>query len=514
MATITINSTGNMNSALDYAGNEKRAMKNNTREWLRQNGVKEQDLNTINGRVVHKAGANGLTVFESDDPKLATSLREVKNHFKIERQLNHQTAKKNQAIRIKQNFPRNDLDPLNPEDWQKANDLGVELMERAYPDYKAAVYTHLDSQLHQLHNHIIMSRVNSMTGKKFRDTNAGDSLTHFRDINDEISREQGWNVLQRNKLVSTRQVQRDLAQKGIPSYITDVQEQSLSVILNPKVKNLDDFQAEMGYQGFEVTQRGKSGVLSFHWTDQDNKKRQVRSKRMGSLFSVASLKKIFEIPLEQRAEVLQQQGVTLPEKTQNQAQLKEKPQQPQTASKPERKVTNNARPTTERPSNNDTITQLMQNNHAKIGDNRAKTERLRTKTRRTRELRAGERPKYHELAREFTTGHRRLTANLEGQQKLATNQYQQSGHAITKGLGNRVTNIFNNGIKSLKQGVQGASKQLSHLGKGLMSVMGSIIQSAYQIQQQNRYIAKRNAFYAQQQQRRNHRRQQEDEIER
>ncbi|WP_162258616.1 hypothetical protein, partial [Ligilactobacillus acidipiscis] len=114
---------------------------------------------------------------------------------------------------------------------------------------------------------------------------------------------------------------------------------SLSVILNPKVKNLDDFQAEMGYQGFEVTQRGKSGVLSFHWTDQDNKKRQVRSKRMGSLFSVASLKKIFEIPLEQRAEVLQQQGVTLPEKTQNQAQLKEKPQQPQTASKPERKVT-------------------------------------------------------------------------------------------------------------------------------------------------------------------------------
>ncbi|WP_156643442.1 hypothetical protein, partial [Ligilactobacillus acidipiscis] len=62
-------------------------MKNNTREWLRQNSVKEQDLNTINGRVVHKAGANGLTVFESDDPKLATSLREVKNHFKIERQL-------------------------------------------------------------------------------------------------------------------------------------------------------------------------------------------------------------------------------------------------------------------------------------------------------------------------------------------------------------------------------------------------------------------------------------------
>ncbi|WP_162258631.1 hypothetical protein, partial [Ligilactobacillus acidipiscis] len=65
-----------------------------------------------------------------------------------------------------------------------------------------------------------------------------------------------------------------------------------------------------------------------------------------------------------------------------------------------------------------------------------------------------------------------------------------------------------------KQGAQGASKQLSHLGKGLMGVMGSIIQSAYQIQQQNRYIAKRNAYYAQQQQRRNHRRQQEDEIER
>lgn len=503
-----------MNSALDYAGNEKRDMKNDTRDWLRQNGVKEQAINAINGRVVHKAGANGLNIFESAKPELATSLREVKSHFKNERQFFHQTAKKQQAERIKQNFSRDELDPLNPDDWQKANDLGVELMERAYPDYQAAVYTHLDSQQHQLHNHIIMSKISSVTGKKFHDAHVGDSAEHFKDINDEISREQGWNVLQRNKLVSTRKVQHDLAQKGIPSYITDVQEQSLSVILNPKVKNLDDFQAEMGYQGFEVTQRGKSGVLSFHWTDQDNKKRQVRSKRMGSLFSVASLKKIFEIPLEQRAEVLQQQGVTLPEKTQNQAQLKEKPQQPQTASKLERKVTNNARPATKRPNNNDTITQLMQNNHAKIGDNREKTERLRAKTGRTRELRAGERPKYHKLAREFTAGHRRLTADLGGQQKSATDQYQQSGHAITKGLGNRVTNIFNNGIKSLKQGAQGASKQLSHLGKGLMGVMGSIIQSAYQIQQQNRYIAKRNAYYAQQQQRRNHRRQQEDEIER
>ena len=510
-----------MNSALDYAGNEKRDMKNDTRDWLRQNGVKEQAINAINGRVVHKAGANGLNIFESAKPELATSLREVKSHFKNERQFFHQTAKKQQAERIKQNFSRDELDPLNPDDWQKANDLGVELMERAYPDYQAAVYTHLDSQQHQLHNHIIMSKINSVTGKKFHDTHIGDSAAHFKDINDEISREQGWNVLQRNKLVSTRKVQRDLAQKGIPSYITDVQEQSLSVILNPKVKNLNDFQTEMGYQGFEVTQRGKSGVLSFHWIDQDNKKRQVRSKRMGALFSADSLKKIFELSPEQRAEVLQQQGVSLPEKTQKQAQ-------PQTAPQPERKVNNNARPTTERPSNNDTITQLMQNNHAKTGDNRArterlrtnaehsraKTERIRTKTERTREFRAGERPKYHELAREFTAGHRRLTANLEGQQKFAANQYQQSGRTITKGLGNRVTNIFNNGIKSLKQGAQGANKQLSHLGKGLMSIMGSIIQSAYQIQQQNRYIAKRNAYYAQQEQRRNHRRQQEDEIER
>ncbi|WP_010499784.1 relaxase/mobilization nuclease domain-containing protein, partial [Ligilactobacillus acidipiscis] len=225
MATIKINSTGNMNSALDYAGNEKRDMKNDTRAWLRQNGVKEQAINAINGRVVHKAGANGLNIFESAKPELATSLREVKSHFKNERQFFHQTAKKQQAERIKQNFSRDELDPLNPDDWQKANDLGVELMERAYPDYQAAVYTHLDSQQHQLHNHIIMSKISSVTGKKFHDAHVGDSAEHFKDINDEISREQGWNVLQRNKLVSTRKVQHDLAQKGIPSYITDVQEQ-------------------------------------------------------------------------------------------------------------------------------------------------------------------------------------------------------------------------------------------------------------------------------------------------
>lgn len=317
MATIKLNSTGNMDSALDYAGNEKRSMKNQTREWLRANGVNEQAINSIHGRVVHKAGANGLNLFESPSLDLAsgTSLSEVKKHFAAERRITHKTAPKNQAIRIKQNFAAYELDALNPADWQKANDLGVELMEKAYPDYQAAVYTHLDSEKHQLHNHIIMSRINAVTGKKFKDVTPGDSAERFKDINDEISRAQGWKVLERHKPVSVRKAQHDLDQQGIPSYISTLQHQMVELIFSPHIKDFATFKQELTTSGVETLEHGKKGNLSFHWLDENNKQRQVRGQRLGTLFNALKLQAILELPYKQRLSALRALNIDLPPTT-------------------------------------------------------------------------------------------------------------------------------------------------------------------------------------------------------
>ncbi|MGZ7259745.1 relaxase/mobilization nuclease domain-containing protein, partial [Streptococcus pyogenes] len=75
----------------------------------------------------------------------------------------------NQVLRITQSFALDELNPKVQKDWQKANDLGVELAENLYPNHQSVVYTHLDGKNHVLHNHIIVNKVNLETGKKLRE---------------------------------------------------------------------------------------------------------------------------------------------------------------------------------------------------------------------------------------------------------------------------------------------------------------------------------------------------------
>lgn len=313
MSTLKINSTGSASRALDYAGNERRPLKHQTYQWLRAHDVSQQALDTINGRVVRKAGANGLVVFATPQLGADTPVSDVKQAFKVERQRTHQNSSKNQAVRIIQSFAHAELDPTNPTDWQRANDLGVKLIEQAYPDYQAAVYTHLDSKNHNVHNHIIVSRINQRTGRKLHDRHAGDSLTHLRNINDNLARQQGWSILQRDKPVTINQTQRDLAHKGVPSYVSAIQRQALGLILNPKIKQVSDFDTALHQQGVQLTVRGnKAGNLSFRWTDSAGKKRQVRGKRLGTLFTRDNLAGILALPRAQRIKKLQQLGAKIP----------------------------------------------------------------------------------------------------------------------------------------------------------------------------------------------------------
>ncbi|MEQ6219784.1 relaxase/mobilization nuclease domain-containing protein [Levilactobacillus brevis] len=52
----------------------------------------------------------------------------------------------------------------------------------------------IDGEHHILHNHIIVSKVNLETGKKMQDTQ-GHSVDSIRNVNDEIAKEQGWQVI-------------------------------------------------------------------------------------------------------------------------------------------------------------------------------------------------------------------------------------------------------------------------------------------------------------------------------
>ncbi|WP_239085646.1 relaxase/mobilization nuclease domain-containing protein, partial [Lacticaseibacillus paracasei] len=64
---------------------------------------------------------------------------------------------KTEVMRVIQSFGPQDFVATNPADWQRVNDLGVELGRRIAPNHEVAVYTHLDGDGHKLHNHIIIN---------------------------------------------------------------------------------------------------------------------------------------------------------------------------------------------------------------------------------------------------------------------------------------------------------------------------------------------------------------------
>ena len=146
MATIAKISNGaSAASALNYALGQDRPLHEKTEKWLQENDLK-RPVALENCRAVAVGGTNGI------DPFIA------KEQFEAIRALYHQNKEKNQVLRMTQSFALDELQPTKTLDWQKANELGVELAEKLYPQHQSAVYTHLDGKNHVLHNHIIVIR--------------------------------------------------------------------------------------------------------------------------------------------------------------------------------------------------------------------------------------------------------------------------------------------------------------------------------------------------------------------
>lgn len=84
----------------------------------------------------------------------------------MKRYWNRASAKnKNQVRRIIQSFSRKEFNPDKLEDIQKANEIGIEFVQRAYPGHQAIVFTQIDGKSGLIHNHIILNNVNMETWK-------------------------------------------------------------------------------------------------------------------------------------------------------------------------------------------------------------------------------------------------------------------------------------------------------------------------------------------------------------
>jgi hypothetical protein len=266
MATIAkITNGASAASALNYALGKDKELHNDTKQWLEDNRL-ERPPELTNYRAVAVGGTNGIDISIANE------------QFKIVQQAFNQTARRNQVLRITQSFALNELDPTNTRDWQRANDLGCELAEKLYPDYQTAVYTHLDGQNHILHNHIIINKVNLQTGKKL-DERKGSAVERARNANDEISKEQGWKVIEPVREHQSR-TEQDLTKKGQYSYMADLRGRIDTTMQDTSICDFKTFSDVLGQSGVIVRERGQS--FSYAFLDANNKQRRARGKRLGT----------------------------------------------------------------------------------------------------------------------------------------------------------------------------------------------------------------------------------------
>lgn len=268
MATIAKISNGaSAASALNYALGQDRPMHEKTEQWLQDNQL-ERPVELAKCRAVAVGGTNGI------DPFIA------KEQFDVVRQLHNQTKESNQVLRITQSFALNELNPKIQNDWQKANDLGVELAEKLYPNHQSAVYTHLDGKNHVLHNHIIVNKVNLETGKKLREKK-GESVQRARELNDQIAFRENWYILEPPKERQT-DTEKELLAKNEYSYMDDLRGRINQSLQDVSVSSYEAFKERLSTYGIILSERGQT--FSYAFLDANNKQRRAREKRLGSDF--------------------------------------------------------------------------------------------------------------------------------------------------------------------------------------------------------------------------------------
>jgi hypothetical protein len=119
----------------------------------------------------------------------------------------------NKCLTYVQSFSE-ELDKDNPEDVQKAHDLGVETARRLAPNSPFLVATHIDSKGGYVHNHIIILNHDYLT-EKAAPKEAG-NFHNVKRVNDELMDEVGMEVLQsRGSWVRLRQAERAAVKAGI-----------------------------------------------------------------------------------------------------------------------------------------------------------------------------------------------------------------------------------------------------------------------------------------------------------
>ena len=224
-----------------------------------------------------------------------------------------------QAYTLVQSWPTDDLRIDNPDDVQRANDLGVELAHTLYPGAAVSVTTHIDGKGGKVHNHITV--INDQDGHAIRQNRQWRVIKH---INDDLMRDNAMttaNQYKRDRVQSNRARHAELDGKPLRyDALADLQRR-IDNALDQRPRDFETFASLLDEQNITVhlrhIKKDDSYRISYKLTCGDDGKSHnpARGQNVGALYTYDAIMariKQFEDEYEQDQQQERKKGNIMP----------------------------------------------------------------------------------------------------------------------------------------------------------------------------------------------------------
>lgn len=189
---------------------------------------------------------------------------------------------KNQGIQahtVIQSFEPGEVTP------REANEVGRELAEKIAPGHECMIYTHTDRQ--HTHNHVVINAVHAETGAKYQ-AHGQAAIQRTQARNDEICRNRGLSVPEKQADVRYTLAEQELLTKGKPSWKDEIRQAVDRA--KQETGNMRDFRDHLSKE-YEIETRLRGSTLSYKHPD---RQQAVRANKLGAAYQKEEVERGFE----------------------------------------------------------------------------------------------------------------------------------------------------------------------------------------------------------------------------
>ena len=183
-----------------------------------------------------------------------------------------------QGFHVVQSFAPGEATP------ELAHKIGVEFVERCFPDFQAVIGTHLDK--HHIHNHIVLNSVSYVDGHKYHSSQKS-YYNELRKVSDELCRKHGLSVIRSGTNVpdhSRHYAEWKAENEGRPTWCSAIKEDVDAAIASSAT--FEQFIRQLKSMGYEVKTNVKHMAVC-----PPGKERFTRLRRLGDNYTEEAIRK-------------------------------------------------------------------------------------------------------------------------------------------------------------------------------------------------------------------------------